>query len=201
MITLNIDNYILGNDEVVIFKQERVSASKFTPSFTNGLMLTNQNIILIRKNSFGIVKGFEVYPLSTLKMLGSVPQMFINTSFLSNSILDIYFTGSSISLTFTTKTEAVKWFNLISKIIKEDNVDESLIEAIPESGVDIIVKSIRNTLEVFKDKDPLPVIKSVASKCQFCGAPITGLQDKVVTCRYCDSEQKIKESGGINGNY
>ena len=60
--------YILQTNESLIMKSERVLYGGVLSTYTNELILTNMNIVLIIKGVFGNSKDIRQYPIDQIKI-------------------------------------------------------------------------------------------------------------------------------------
>ena len=70
--------YILQTNESLIMKSERVLYGGVLSTYTNELILTNMNIVLIIKGVFGNSKDIRQYPIDQIKIFNGQPQAPFN---------------------------------------------------------------------------------------------------------------------------
>lgn len=69
--------YILQTNESLIMKSERVLYGGVLSTYTNELILTNMNIVLIIKGVFGNSKDIRQYPIDQIKIFNGQPQALL----------------------------------------------------------------------------------------------------------------------------
>lgn len=190
-------NYNLQHNESLIMKHDRVIHGGVMANFTDELILTNLNLVLVSKGLFGKVKGILTIPLNQIKIFNNQAQVLLGKTSGGHPQLDVYYTNGQESFGFESKKEALKWIDNINKLItgKEAEINTSRSMAIP--GSEYIAETLRGTVDTFKGalgikpKNNNEVPAMVAKKCNFCGAPVSGTKGQIVRCQYCDSNQQL----------
>ena len=83
----------LGPDEAIVLRMENVGYGEGFPfpSDNNVLILTTQNIVLLKKNLFGQTSDTLRFPLSEIKVVNGVPQVRKGKIDIVTSALEVYF--------------------------------------------------------------------------------------------------------------
>ena len=200
----HVAGYHFAPDERVILRAREVKiegdSSLFSSTTTSELMLTNLNIIYPRKGMFGKVKGYNTWPLSSIRVIDGVPQCRLDTSEFMESKLEISFQNELVSFGFESldaKKEVRSRVNEISRILvgheaEEENLRATGVGAFAE--LDSVAETIGGIFGAFdtaltrKRAKSAPVI---AYRCPSCNASIKGQRGTTVTCPYCDSNVTI----------
>ncbi|MHA7175092.1 hypothetical protein ACX80D_00375 [Arthrobacter sp. Sr24] len=137
-------NLNLGPDEYVVLKSEKVLHGGKISGYTDELILSNKNIILISKGMLGNTKGTEYFPLNTIKNIDGKSQALA-----SGQKLDVYFLKGQDSFGFVTKKEAKNWANNISTLLNGPaSFDYDRDRTIP--GVAYVADTLKDSLDTFK---------------------------------------------------
>lgn len=189
-------NYNLESNEGIIFKNE----AAFHPiGNKNGnlgeLILTNLNIIYIKKGVFGGTKEVIKLPLSQIKIINGNPQVLLGKRRNGTYQIEIHFYNSYECFYFNTfgKKELIKWIDKIWEILtgNPSNIDSEDRNYIP--GISEFADNIKNSIEVFKEAfGKKEKVEKISTNCTSCGAPIFGDKGSIVTCKYCGIKQNIK---------
>ncbi|WP_154604766.1 MULTISPECIES: hypothetical protein [Arthrobacter] len=115
-------------------------------TYTDELVLSSQNIILISKGMLGNTKGIEYFELNTIKNIGGKPQAIA-----SGPKLDVYFLKGQDSFGFKTRREAKAWANSISKLLNANPEESGTARDRAIPGAAYVADTLRNTLGTFKD--------------------------------------------------
>lgn len=189
--------YNLQPNESIIMKQERVLHGGRMATFTDELILTNINLVLISKGLLGNSKGIQIIPLKQIKVFNGKAQVLIGKTSGGFPQLDVYYSSGQDSFGFESKKEAIKWMDNINKLVtgKSIVVDASPGMAIP--GSEYIAETLKGTIDTFKgafglkQKNSTELPSKVAKKCSSCGAPISGTKGEIIRCLYCDADQQL----------
>lgn len=191
--------YNLQPNESLILKSERVLHGGAMANFTDELMLTNLNLVLISKGIFGNVKNIHTYPVREIKVFNSEAQAKLGKHRNTWPQVEVYFLRGSEAFAFEKKKEAIKWIESINKLVtgKSAVIDNDNSMSIP--GTEFIAETLKGTIDTFKgvlgispmaSKHEIEETKA-AGKCIGCRAPITGCKGLTTTCKYCDTEQSL----------
>lgn len=167
----------------------------FWASHTDELMLTNLNLVLIKKGMFGNSKGILTFPLNHIKVYNNQAQATVGKASNGFDLLEVYFLNGQEQFSFQVggKKKINEWIAKINQAVtgEETPVQPDSGRALP--GAEKVASVLKDTLGVFRSKfepqSAAPV--RVASKCLSCGAPLAGLQGQAVTCEYCGSAQQL----------
>ena len=177
----------LNSDEYVVMKSEAVLHGGMMAGYTDGLVLTNQCIILISKGVFGNTKRVERFPLRDIKIIDGRPQAVA-----SEDRLEVYFLHRQESFGFERKKEAKAWAKNVCATLmgSADGLLKAKDKAIP--GAEYVAESVKDTFEAvkrpFSSKSDR---KTVATACTSCGASISGAAKQVIQCNHCGSDQRL----------
>ena len=183
------ESYSLAPNEAVILKDTSVQhGTGFMRSYTDELILTNLNLICVRKSAFGRTKSVFTFPLNQIKKLDGKPQAVKGELSGGDKTLDIYLINGIEHFQFQTgeKKKINLWINEIYKVITGNpctdlKEDDSLVGSILGFG-----KKVKDSLG-FKTEEPTS--NNVTKKCMSCSAPLTGTKGHTVRCKYCDTDQ------------
>lgn len=177
----------LNPDEYVVMKCEAVMHGGFMSAYTDGLVLTNQCIILISRGMLGNTKRRQRLPLRDVKVFDGRPQAVA-----SDCDLEIYFRDRQETFRFRQKKEAKAWAKNICALLDGSGGDfvAAKDKAIP--GAEYMAESLKDTIEAVKRPfRPKPRTKTVVKGCASCGASLSGATGQVVQCDHCRSHQKL----------
>lgn len=182
----------LQSNECVIRKSNKVRHDGFMVSYKHELILTNLNIIYVKKGMFGRTKDIWTFPVNQIKMYEGKPQVLLGKQKDGSPSLEIYFLNRQEIFGFKRKNEVMKWIKSINQLLTEEATSATAGQfAIP--GTELVAETIKDTIASFKSilwnktKD-----EKVSINCTACGASITGYKGKNVKCNYCDTFQKIQ---------
>jgi len=189
--------YNLLPNESIIIKEENILHGGLMASYTNELILTNMNLVLISKGAFGNVKGIQTFPLKQIKIFNGKAQVLLGKTRGGYPQIDVYFSNGQEGFGFQQKKEAIMWIDTINKIVTGNSVevDVSPIMAIP--GVEYIAETLKGTMDTFKGaygikiKNNNKIPEKVAKKCSSCSASISGTKGQIARCQYCDADQQL----------
>lgn len=176
----------LDYDEAILMKSERVSYGGVLSSYTNELILTNKNIVLVKKGMFGMAKGTIKFPIAEIKTFEGQPQVLVGKAKNSTPTLDVYFRSSQESFGFEWKKDAVKWVEKITELMtgKKATINTNTRLTIP--GTEFVARTLKGTLDTYKDAFGLTKKEErVARFCSSCGASLSGIKGETEKCPYC----------------
>lgn len=187
-----MDNYHLEPDEAVLIECENTTLEEGKLINASGtLVLTSQNLIWLTKGIFGKTKNIQKYPLTDVKIFNNEAQVKLDEKIGEYPLLSIFFKTSQLRFRLMERQKARELFNNVHKLVTGSEKDLVSVGAIP--GVEFIANAVKDTASVFLKsfgiiaKQPEPV----TTRCENCGAPISGLSDQVVKCPYCDTNTKL----------
>jgi hypothetical protein len=165
-------------------------------AYTDELILTNLNLVLVKKGVLGNSKGIRTYPLNEIKVYNQEAQARIGKARNGGALLEVYFVNGEEQFSFQSggKKKVLDWATKINEVVTGQTAPEigsgpSL--AIP--GAELIADMWKDTLDVFKSKrgSKYDTAARVAAKCRACGAPVSGRQGQPITCEYCGTAQQL----------
>lgn len=200
----------LSQNESVIMKEDRISHGGTFSGYTDELVLTNLQIILVSKGVFGNVKNIEYFPLSQLKVFNNQAQVFVGKKSNGTTILDIYFFNGEESFGFESKKRARLWVESINNLMTGQSVNIDSLGKNTSSQFDGITEQLSDTAVQVKEqlglvgdsfksafgiqsKNRIKENKSekITMKCPACGAPLSGEKGIIIRCQYCDTDTRI----------
>jgi hypothetical protein len=201
----NMANYNLQPNESIIMKSDRVSHKEgiFSAYYTDELILTNLNIVLISKGAFGNTKNIQTYPVNQIKVFNGQAQAILAKQKNGSSHLEVYFLNGQESFGFENKKEINRWVDNINQLVTGNPVDIQASESKAIPGTEYIAETLKDTVDTFKEafglKTKTNISKSVnstpaekvAKQCTACGASISGHKGQIVNCQYCDTKQQL----------
>ncbi|WP_341201115.1 hypothetical protein [Planomicrobium okeanokoites] len=187
-------------NESIILKSEKVAHGGLLAINTDELILTNQNIIHVKKGVFGNTKNVEKYPVNQIKIFNGEPQAILGKQRNGSPQLEIYFLTGHECFRFQSLTnrEVVRWTNAISNLIRgHESTTVPAGFAIP--GTEYLSETIKGTVDTFKNTLGIKSKKidngvsseKVIKKCISCSAPLIGEKRQTIHCKYCDTDQVL----------
>ena len=172
------------------------------------LILTNTNIIHVKKGFLGKIKSLKKFPIQNIDINNNDEiQMFLtkSTTFYQ---LEIYFNGIYKEFKFLTKYDAQMFFTKISRLLGATPENQNF-NAIP--GTEFLAETVKDTINVFKrafsgepnkpqkinaqkvtnSNKANNVKNTITKKCKLCGATISGYEGSIETCKYCNTNQQL----------
>lgn len=191
-------SYNLSTQEFVIMKHDKVCASEKFTSFTSELILTNQNLIFIKKGVYGKVKDTKKIPINRIKIANNKAQVFITTVTYGFHKIEVYLLNGQEKFIFASKKDAERWVSKINQVITEGDIEVDDSPNAPILGTEAITSVIKGTKDALREAFGLKTnnsesnsIERVTMKCSYCGAPVSGNNNQVVRCSYCNSEHTL----------
>ena len=184
-------DYQLLPHEFMIMHSDHVCFGNST-TLTDELILTNLNLVHIKKGIFGGKKSQQLIPINQIKLFEGKPQVSV-CKVNGSKRLEIYYNGGQVVFGFDNAKDTDKWASNLIKLVTGDTSNFDKLGDSSLFGVDVLAETLRDTFNVFKsglgikEKEP----EKVSSKCTFCGAPISGLSKQTVRCSYCEMEQSL----------
>lgn len=188
--------YNLQPGEAFVHKHEGVYHNG---AYLNGLILTSQNLVLLktaRKGFLGSQQVTQVLPLSQIRIFRGQAQAVVDTQ-RSRHGLDVYFQNSTEHFSFKSKKEAIFWSQKINEVITGT---PSKMSSPNPSGTEQVTEVLKDTVGVFKDafgfRSKAEVAAAaaavpVAGDCVSCGAPVSGIRGQAIICSYCDTPNQL----------
>ncbi len=193
--------YQLQSNEGVVLQETGIcyEPNKLSTAYTDELILTNLNLIHVRKGIFMGTKGVRYIPLNQVKVIGGKCQALVGKAQNGYAILQIYTQQGTEEFAFPTKAKknAGIWANEISRLVTgrdsenapeydfKDTVVGQLKDAFGEVGAAFGIGFGKS------GQQQKSSVERVSTKCSGCHAPITGVKGKAAVCKYCDTEQVL----------
>lgn len=192
--------YAFGPNETVVLRAKDVTidgdSSIFSSASGSELILTNQSIVYPRKGMFGKVKGYRVWPLSSIRIVEGTPQCRLDSSEFMEHKLEVSFQNELVSFVFGSleaKREVRSWVNQISILLVGHEASDEMLRATGAGAfgdIDSVAESFGNIFGSFENALARKRAKEapvVACRCPSCNASIKGRRGTTVTCPYCET--------------
>ncbi|WP_233200509.1 hypothetical protein [Cryobacterium sp. M15] len=180
---------------MVLIKDESVMHGGFLASYTDELILTNLNLVLLKKGVFGNSKGVHTFPLNQVKVYNQQAQATIGKAPNHSDLLEVYFLNGQEKFSFQSggKKKLNEWIAKINQVVTGQDAPAQQASVMALPGAELIAGVLKDTLGVFRSKlgSKSGAPMKGAGKCRACGAPMTGYQGQTVTCEYCSSAQQL----------
>lgn len=189
----SVAGYNLQPNESFVHRHEGVLHGGFLAVYTDELILTSQNLVLIKKGAFGNKKGIQVFPLREIKVFQGVAQALLGRQRNGSPALDVYFHNGTEHFGFQNKKEATFWSKKINEVITGAPAE---MISLNSSGAEKVAGVMKDTVDAFKDafgfKSKAEIAAAaatvpVAGDCGSCGAPVSGVRGQAIVCSYCDT--------------
>lgn len=182
-----MDKFELKSKESIILRESNVQYSGFLLGYTDDLILTNLNVIHVKKGVFGNTKNIRYIPLKMLKVFDGKAQVKIGKQ--SNGLhrLEFYFEDGQEYFTFQngTSIKGLKWIKEINYLLSKDVVEN--LDSKDKKYTDLpLDKKIKNAIKNLNSK------KIISCNCSSCGASVLGPKGTTVKCDYCNSNITMK---------
>lgn len=180
----------LDYDEAVILENERVRrGTGMMVNFTNKLVLTNKNLIIVEYNMLRKPKNIEKLPLSSIRTYNGQAQVSVKRDVSGYTALDIYFNNGPEKFTFMAMTnkEPQKWMDSINSLINGVAVSMGTDKTAVENAAEIVADSIASVAGAFTSAFNKRMNKDKVSavQCPSCSAFVKGQVGTVAMCPYC----------------
>lgn len=203
----------LQPNEGVIIQSTGVHHGGMMAGYTDELLLTNLNVIYVKRGVFGGVKSIQKFPVDQIKIINGQVQAIAGKNPINNCPqLQIYFKNGQETFEFQTsaRKKITMWINSINQLLAETDVTSNTFDNIDEAPP--VVEAFRETIDTFKNAFGLEGTKTknvgtteniafktgndrttenITIKCMGCRAPISGVKGQRVRCKYCDTEQTL----------
>ena len=175
----------LNPGETVIKNSPEIGYGGSLSRDNSELILTNQSIILKRRNLFGKVTEIKRFPLSDITVSNNQAQVRLGKKDIVTPTLDIYFTTGRESFRFTWEDDVKEWANEINRLV----TGQQDIYEIKDWAEDMehIASAIDGSIRKVKRAFGIKETEVVSCKCPACGASISGILGETVQCPYCGS--------------
>src|SRR3954471_21080337 len=188
--------YNLQPNEVVLLTESKVTHGGLLASPTDDLMLTNVNLVLVKKGIFGNGKGVMTFPLNQIKVWDGRAQVMLGKASNGRPALEVFFIDGHETFAFQSggKRKIADWVDRINQVVTgtaPPTQPQRMGVALP--GAEVVAGALADTFKVFKSKfgTTAEAPQQVSGKCRSCGAPVSGFQGRQVTCGYCDTTQEL----------
>lgn len=189
------DYSLLPNENVILENYNVCHFERGKTSNVGELVLTNLNLIFVKKGTFGRLQGIQKFPLSKIKTVEGNAQILFKKSSSGHYQIELFFLNSQEIFVFNSlgKKDVIEWLDEISEIITGHPAPLTSSERIYIPGSDVVADTLKNTFNTIKgsfgikDKDP----EKITKRCISCRAPLTGNIGQTVYCKYCDTEQSL----------
>lgn len=199
--------YQLQPNEGVVLQETGIfyEPNKLYTAYTDELILTNLNLIHVRKGVFMGTKGVRYIPLNQVKVIGGKCQALVGKAQNGTAILQIYTQQGTEEFAFRTnaKKNAGIWANEISRLVTGRDSENALEnQDAPEYDFkDTVIGQLKDAFDEVDaafgfgfgklGQQQKSSVERVSTKCFGCHAPITGVKGKTAVCKYCDTEQVL----------
>jgi hypothetical protein len=178
-------------------RQDRISHGGMMAGYTDELILTNLNLVLIEKGVFGKVKSTQTFPVNQIKVFNGQAQAILGKQSSGAPKLDVYFLNGQENFGFESKRDVIKWIKNINALVSgnEIDIDSTPSTAIP--GAEMVAETLKGTVDAFKgtfgikSRKDKNTSENVVAKCNSCGATISGKTGQVVNCPYCGTVEQL----------
>lgn len=176
------DELHLGQDETVIDRISKVGYGGFW-SGNNDLVLTNKNIILVKKGLFGDTDDVVRFPLSDLRVVNGEVQAKLGRPDNVTCTLDLYFDKGMERFRFEWESDVQEWIDKITEVITGKKVERDEYAWLGETLA--MAESVTSTINSLKGALGIKSTEQVSMRCPSCGATLTGTKGETVQCQYC----------------
>lgn len=190
--------YKLLPNEAIIMKQQRIIHNSAMNNFTDELLLTNLNLVLISKSTFGNIKNIQTFPVSQIKVFNNQAQILLSKTRGGYPKIEIYFLNGQENFVFESKKDAITCINKINQLLTGENVEINISAKTTIPGTEMLADALGGTVDAFKNafgfktnKSSTETIEKATKKCSSCGATISGKKGQIVCCSYCDANQQL----------
>jgi hypothetical protein len=188
--------YNLQPGEAFVLKADSVLHGGLLAAYTDELILTNQNLVLVKRGVFNNNKGTQVFPLHQVKVFQGHAQAFPGKQPNGSAALDVYFQHGTEQFGFGSQTVVTFWSQKIDEAITGAPVTMISPDA---SGAEKVAAAVKDTVGVFKDafgfkskaEAAAAAAVPVTGRCSSCGAPVHGFQGQAVICSYCSTSSPL----------
>lgn len=196
--TAPMPSYNLQPNEVMVLTEAGVAHGGTFAAYTDELILTSLNLVLIKKGMFGNGKGIRIFPLKEVKVYNGQAQAMVGRKTNGGAVLDVYFLNGQERFDFRSgKTKTIhNWVANINQVVTGQEIPDgrgpgAALMALP--GADLVAGVLKDRLGLFKamsepnKQSPARrgALVKAGGQCPACGAPVTGSQGQAATCEYC----------------
>lgn len=173
--------------------------------YTDELILTSHNLVLVKKGALGRTKGIRVFPLQQVRVFQGRAQAIVTKSRGRLPGLEVYLQNGTETFRFITDRgssdrEARFWSEKINEVITGTS---SRIASADASLIDRASETVKDTVGAFKEAFGIRTKADIeaaalaaasvpiAGDCTSCGAPVSGIRGQAVICSYCDMATQL----------
>ena len=183
--------YNFAPNEALVYKEAGVAHGGTFASYSAELLLTSENLVLIRKGIFGTNKGVLVFPLSQVKVFNNVAQAIAGKDSRGTPSLEVHFLQGVETFGFDRKKKAIAWAVRINEVITGGAPGFGTANA---STTEKVADALAGTVGTFKaafDRRAGAPAPAAAGACTSCGAAVSGMAGQVAVCGYCQSPNQL----------
>ena len=197
-------NYNLEPNESILIQTTGVlrDVGKIMTAYTDELVLTNQNIILVSQGMFGNNKGMQKFPLRDIKMANGEEQAILGKNARNGAAqLHLFFINAQDAFEFQNqgKKEVLKWADNINLVLTGSSAKRSsTVAGMAIPGTEFLAETLKGTIDTFRGTLGIKAKSNagdepqrVTTKCIGCRASVSGIKGQSIRCRYCDTEQNL----------
>lgn len=182
------EEFKLSPEEAVILRTGKIGYGRGfqLPSMfnSNELILTNKNLILLRKNMFGQTEDTLYFPLSKILMANGRPQVKKSNPSHMDYALDVYFETGMESFRFEWESDIDEWVeNIVSVVTGVPVQKKSDLEMMQDALA--FAESMTDSVEKIQSVFGIKSTRQVSCKCPSCGASLSGTKGETIQCPYC----------------
>lgn len=191
--------YLFAQDEYVVLKAQQVhldGGKSFSIPRDLELMLTNRNIVLPRKGLTGKVKGYDIFPLSSIRIVEGKPQCRMDTSDFMDVKLELSTNEGLVTFVFggiDGKKEVRQWINAIYRLLLGCDAPQEVLgkgkfeSLLDEENLADAVGRMFGSFENALNRKRAEAAGDIARRCPSCNASMRGRAGETVACPYCGS--------------
>ena len=166
-------------------------------------MLTNRNIVFPIKGLVGKVKDYQVYPLSSIRIVDGRPQCRLDTSEFMEAKLEVSTNAGIVKFVsggLENKKEVRAWINAIYQILigcdaPEEALGKGRFESmVDEENIADAFGRIFGSFESAVQKKRNAAAADVSMRCPSCNASLRGRPGDTVSCPYCGSYATLPQA-------
>jgi len=190
--------YKLSFNEAIILKQDRIMHGGFMAVFSDELILTNLNLVLISKGMFGNTKNIQTFPINQIKVFNNKAQVLLSETGGGHPQIEVFLLNGQEIFGFESKKVAMNWINKINQLVTGEDEDIIVSARTVIPGTEKIAEVLGGTVDVFRSAlgykskgSAMEPPEKVTKKCTGCGAIISGKKGRIVQCSYCGTDQYL----------
>lgn len=194
-----MDRINLQSNEAILMEKDNVAHGGLTARYSDKLILTNLNVIYIKKGVMGNVKDIQYFPVKRIKVFDGKAQARITATRNGTPALSIGFLDSQEEFSFmsATKKEICNWVDQISVLVTGNHASSELTNDV-KTPMETVASQFQDTISTFKNifgssakQEEKEINKNTVATCPGCGATVSGSPGQIVTCPFCDRKLKL----------